>query len=80
MYILVMKVKINPNCSNRWILHFFLLQGGVCFDLSKMDMIESLNAEDFDVSVRPGVTRKSLNSYIRNTGLWFPVGKFQKYM
>lgn len=49
-------------------------QGGVCFDLSHMDAIMELSLEDFSVSVEPGVTRKALNSYLRGTGLWFPVG------
>uniref|UniRef100_A0A8B9FWV0 Probable D-lactate dehydrogenase, mitochondrial n=1 Tax=Amazona collaria TaxID=241587 RepID=A0A8B9FWV0_9PSIT len=49
------------------------VQGGVCFDLSHMDTIMELSLEDFSVSVEPGVTRKALNSYLRGTGLWFPV-------
>ncbi|NXQ97929.1 LDHD protein, partial [Sagittarius serpentarius] len=48
-------------------------QGGVCFDLSRMDAIAELSLEDFSVAVEPGVTRKALNSYLRGTGLWFPV-------
>ena len=49
-------------------------QGGVCFDLSRMDAITELSTEDFSVMVEPGVTRKALNSHLRGTGLWFPVG------
>ncbi|XP_065704667.1 probable D-lactate dehydrogenase, mitochondrial isoform X1 [Patagioenas fasciata] len=49
------------------------VQGGVCFDLSRMDAITELSLEDFSVAVEPGVTRKALNSYLRGTGLWFPV-------
>ncbi|XP_061231781.1 probable D-lactate dehydrogenase, mitochondrial isoform X2 [Neopsephotus bourkii] len=49
------------------------VQGGVCFDLSHMNAIMELSLEDFSVSVEPGVTRKALNSYLRGTGLWFPV-------
>lgn len=49
------------------------LKGGVCFDLQKMDRVLDLHAEDFDVTVEPGVTRTGLNSYLRDSGLWFPV-------
>lgn len=40
-----------------------------------MDQILNLHPEDFDVTVEPGVTRKALNTYLRDTGLWFPVGQ-----
>lgn len=40
-----------------------------------MDQILDLHQEDFDVTVEPGVTRKALNAYLRDTGLWFPVGQ-----
>ncbi|XP_039931583.1 probable D-lactate dehydrogenase, mitochondrial [Hirundo rustica] len=50
------------------------VQGGVCFDLSRMDAIAELSLEDFSVTVEPGVTRKALNKHLRGTGLWFPVG------
>uniref|UniRef100_A0A8C4UR07 D-lactate dehydrogenase (cytochrome) n=1 Tax=Falco tinnunculus TaxID=100819 RepID=A0A8C4UR07_FALTI len=49
------------------------VQGGVCFDLSRMDAVAELSLEDFSVAVEPGVTRKALNSRLRGTGLWFPV-------
>ncbi|XP_054245784.1 probable D-lactate dehydrogenase, mitochondrial isoform X2 [Indicator indicator] len=49
------------------------VQGGVCFDLSRMDGITELSLEDFSVMVEPGVTRKALNKHLRGTGLWFPV-------
>ncbi|XP_033013320.1 probable D-lactate dehydrogenase, mitochondrial [Lacerta agilis] len=49
------------------------VQGGVCFNLTQMDQISELNTEDFTVAVEPGVTRKALNSYLRGSGLWFPV-------
>uniref|UniRef100_A0A8C7WVU1 D-lactate dehydrogenase (cytochrome) n=1 Tax=Oryzias sinensis TaxID=183150 RepID=A0A8C7WVU1_9TELE len=38
-----------------------------------MDQILDLHPEDFDVTVEPAVTRKTLNAYLRDTGLWFPV-------
>lgn len=50
-------------------------QGGVCINLTHMDRILELNPEDFSVVVEPGVTRKALNTYLRDTGLWFPVGR-----
>ncbi|GFO30436.1 lactate dehydrogenase d [Plakobranchus ocellatus] len=49
------------------------LQGGVCLDLSKIDQIVKVNADDFDCVVQPGVMRQALNSYLRDTGLWFPI-------
>ena len=41
-----------------------------------MNNIISVNAEDFDCCVESGVSRLTLNNYIRDTGLWFPIGKF----
>uniref|UniRef100_A0A665WHF3 Probable D-lactate dehydrogenase, mitochondrial n=1 Tax=Echeneis naucrates TaxID=173247 RepID=A0A665WHF3_ECHNA len=49
------------------------VKGGVCFSLRNMDQVLDLHQEDFDVTVEPGVTRKALNAYLRDTGLWFPV-------
>ncbi|GFS20019.1 lactate dehydrogenase D [Elysia marginata] len=49
------------------------LQGGVCLDVTKMDQIVQVNAEDFDCTVQPGVMRLGLNNYLRDTGLWFPI-------
>lgn len=40
-----------------------------------MDQIRALNAQDFSVVVEPGVTHRALNTYLRDSGLWFPVGK-----
>ena len=36
------------------------VEGGVCVDLTKMEEIEDYHQEDFDVSVRPGVTREQI--------------------
>ncbi|KAL4623501.1 putative D-lactate dehydrogenase, mitochondrial [Arapaima gigas] len=49
------------------------VKGGVCFSLRKMDRVLDLHQDDFDVTVEPGITRKALNSHLRDTGLWFPV-------
>lgn len=49
------------------------LWGGVTFNLMKMDRVVCMNADDFDGTVEPGVTRKAFNHYLRDFGLWFPV-------
>jgi D-lactate dehydrogenase (cytochrome) len=47
--------------------------GGICVDLSRMDKVLAVNAEDADCVVQPGVTREALNTYLRDTGFYFPV-------
>jgi len=43
-------------------------------DMMRMDAVVAVNVDDFDATVQSGVTRKSLNHYLRDVGLWFPVG------
>ncbi|AWI57764.1 FAD-binding oxidoreductase [Sinorhizobium fredii] len=48
-------------------------QGGISVDMMRMNRILSVNAEDLDCTVEPGVTREGLNTYLRDTGLFFPI-------
>ena len=53
--------------------HLLAVAGGVSLDLSQMNHVLSVHPEDLTVTVEPGVTRKQLNTEIRDTGLFFPI-------
>lgn len=53
--------------------HLLAIQGGISLDLSGMNKLVAVHAEDFTATVQAGVTRKQLNEEIRNTGLFFPI-------
>jgi D-lactate dehydrogenase (cytochrome) len=47
--------------------------GGISVDLSRMNKVLEVNPEDLDVRVEAGVTRKQLNAYLKDYGLFFPI-------
>ncbi|OGB06019.1 MAG: 2-hydroxy-acid oxidase [Burkholderiales bacterium RIFCSPHIGHO2_12_FULL_61_11] len=53
--------------------HLLAVQGGISLDVSRMNRVLAINAEDLTVTVQPGVTRKQLNEEIKSTGLFFPI-------
>lgn len=53
--------------------HLLAVQGGISIDVSRMNQVLSVNAEDLTVTVQPGVTRKAVNEAVKDQGLFFPI-------
>jgi len=53
--------------------HLLAVQGGMSLDVSQMNKVLSINAEDLTVTVQPGTTRMQLNNELKSTGLFFPI-------
>jgi D-lactate dehydrogenase (cytochrome) len=53
--------------------HVLALHGGVTIDVSQMDKVVAIHAEDLTATVQAGVTRKQLNLEIKDSGLFFPI-------
>ncbi|WP_186276034.1 FAD-binding oxidoreductase [Burkholderia gladioli] len=53
--------------------HLLAVRGGVSLDVSRMNRVLSIDADDLTVTVEPGITRKALNESLRDTGLFFPI-------
>jgi D-lactate dehydrogenase (cytochrome) len=48
-------------------------QGGVCIDVRDMNKVLAVHPEDLDCVIQPGITRKALNEYLRDQGVFFPI-------
>ena len=48
-------------------------RGGVCLDFRDMNRVLAVHAEDLDCVIEPGITRKQLNEYLRDTGVFFAI-------
>lgn len=53
--------------------HLLAVQGGISIDVSRMNNVLEINAEDLTVTVQPGVTRMAVNAAVKDMGLFFPI-------
>src|SRR3954465_15249316 len=47
--------------------------GGVCIDLREMNRGLEVHGDDLRRAIEPGITRKALNEYLRDKGVFFPI-------
>jgi D-lactate dehydrogenase (cytochrome) len=48
-------------------------ENGITISLEKMNKVLNVNGNDFDCRVQANVTRKQLNEYLREDGIFFPI-------
>jgi len=53
--------------------HVLAIHGGVSIDLTRMNRVLAVNADDLDTTVEAGVTRMQLHQHLNGTGLFFPI-------
>lgn len=53
--------------------HVLAIHGGVSIDLARMNRILALHVDDLDATVQAGVTRRQLNAWLHDSGLFFPI-------
>ncbi len=53
--------------------HLLAVQGGISLDVSRMNKVLAIHADDLTVTLQPGVTRKQLNEAVKSAGLFFPI-------
>ena len=53
--------------------HLLAVQGGISIDVSRMNQVLSVNAEDLTITVQPGITRLAVNAAVKGEGLFFPI-------
>lgn len=68
------RVPVIPHGTGTGLEHGVgAIVGGISIDLAILNSVIELNIEDFDCTVEAGITRKTLNSHLKHTGLMFPI-------